>query len=324
MESISIGPGSAIVYLCVKGVWYCYDSSRPPLGEGSIGSVYLGFRCDNQDRVAVKRIKRNLVDNPVVRNFVRYEASMVFAHPNIIKMIGLCEYADGKGDMYLICEYVPGITFKDRAMQLAIVSHVDATRQVLEDVKALLPGLDFLHKRGFVHRDLKPSNIMIDNASNVKLMDLGTIILTDQMHKYAQLEFIGTPSYASPEQIQCMPCDARSDIYSIGIVLYELLTGVNPFDGSSQDEIFHKHLYMTLPYNNRLSPELYQIIEKATRKKAEDRFASIGELDAALTDYLAHVDVKSSLGVKVLMSSIIIIIIGVLLWAFFLWAINIY
>ncbi len=319
MEPIVIMPDSAIVYLYIEGIWYCYDSSKPPLGEGSIGIVYLGFRCDNQDRVAIKRINSKFVNNPIIRGFVRYEASLRFTHPNIIKMIGLCEYTNGIGDMYLICEYIPGVTFKDRAIQLSVVSQVNATRQVLEDIKALLPGLEYLHSRGFVHRDLKPSNIMIDNSSKVKIMDLGTVILSDQMRRNTQLDFVGTPNYASPEQVQCMPCDARSDIYSIGVVMYELLTGENPFNGSSREEIFNKHLYMPLPPCNKLSPKLYSIIEKATRKNAEDRFSSVWELDVALTEYLAHAGAKSSLS-RVILSSIVIII-GVLLWVFVLQAI---
>lgn len=319
MGSIVTMPGSAVVYLCVEGIWYCYDSSRPPLGEGAIGIVYLGFRCDNQDRVAIKRINDNYVNNPVVRGMVRYEASMVFSHPNIVRIVGLCEGANGRGGMYLICEYVPGITFKDRAIQLSVVSQVNATRQVLEDVRALLPGLEYLHKKGFIHRDIKPSNMMIDNSANVKLMDLGTIIAVDQMLQNTQLEFVGTPSYASPEQVRCMPCDARSDIYSIGLVLYELLTGENPFDGSTRDEIFNKQLYMSLPQNDTLPSNLYDIIRKATNKNAEERFASVGELDAALSDYLDCNDVESSQRTKALKILIAgVAIVATLLWIFLL------
>ena len=318
MEPIYMSPDSAVVYLCVAGVWYCYDSSKPPLGTGALGIVYIGFRCDNQDRVAIKKIHNDFVNNPVIRRIVRHEASLIFDHPNIIKMIGWCEYTNGIGDLYIISEYVPGVTFKDRAIQLSVVSQASATKQVLEDIKALLPGLEYLHTRGFVHRDLKPSNIMIDNSSNVKIMDLGTVVQSYQMHQHAMSEFVGTPSYASPEQVLGMPSDARSDIYSIGVVMYELLTGENPFNGTSREEIFHKHLYMPLPPNDKLPLKLYKIIEKATHKNVTRRYSSTGELDAALTDYLAHAEIKSYPTATWLIASITTIIIGVLLWVFIL------
>jgi len=305
---------STLVYLNVGGLWYYYDSAKPPLGEGAIGIVYLGFRCDTQDRVAIKRVNNIYVDNPIVRQLVRYEASMVFDHPNVVKMIGLCEYSNGRGDMFLICEYVPGITFKDRATQLSVVSHKDATRQVIEDIRAMLPGLAYLHENGFIHRDLKPSNIMIDSASNVKLMDLGTVISMSQMQKAPQLEFVGTPSYASPEQVECKPCDVRSDIYSLGVVLYELLTGENPFSGSTREDSFHKHIYMPLPSHAALPSKLYSIIEKATSKNAEERYTSIGEFDMALADYLAQEGNNSSKVFKTIFPVVILIIIGTLLW----------
>lgn len=264
--------------------WYCYDSSRQPLGAGSLGIVYLGLRCDNQDRVAIKKINEAYIHNALIRALVRYEASMVFVHPKIVKMIGLCEQANGA--IYLICEYVPGITMADRANQLEVASQDEKIRQITEDICAILPALEHMHDLGFIHRDIKPSNMMIDNSSNVKLMDLG-IAIPMHMTQYGGLrEFVGTPEYASPEQVQCNPCDERSDIYSLGVTMYELITGENPFRGATKEDTFYRQLQFPLPANETIPDALYAIIEKATNKLPEQRYASIGELHQDLLDYL--------------------------------------
>lgn len=303
----------SIVYLKYNNVWYCYDSSRPPLGAGSLGVVYLGFRCDNQERVAIKKIHEAYVNNAQIRSLVYYEASMVFDHPKIVKMIGLCENANG--GLYLICEYVPGVTLADRARQLGVASHNERVRQVVEDISAILPALEHMHNMGFIHRDIKPSNIMVDNSSNVKLMDLG-IAVAMHLTQYGSIrEFVGTPEYASPEQVQCGYCDGRSDIYSLGVTMYELLTDANPLIGKTQEDTFYQQLQLPLPANDMIPDALYKIIEKATNKLPEHRYSTANEMNQALLDYLNQAQCPDTQNSKIVGFDIDVFILGLVIVA---------
>jgi serine/threonine-protein kinase len=243
---------------------------------------------------------------------------MVFDHPKIVRMIGLCEQRDGS--VYLLCEYVPGITMADRASQLEVASRGEKIRQITEDICSILPALEHMHKLGYIHRDIKPSNMMVDNSSNVKLMDLG-IVAPMHMTQYGSREFVGTPEYASPEQIQCLPCDQRSDIYSLGVTMYELLTGTSPFRGETKEDTLYRQLQSPLPSNENIPDRLYKIIERATNKLPEQRYTTVEELKHDLTSYLNSDGESSKLGKETFGFDtellLYIIIIGIVVIALF-------
>lgn len=282
--------GSTRVFLSVGGVWYYYDAAQQPLGEGSTGVVYLGFNCKTEDRVAVKRIKEPFTEIPQVRQCARYEASMVFHHPNILRMVGLCEAEEGVGSLFILSDYIAGITFEDHVrMRMQLFSAEDRERRILADVRPILSGLQHMHDMGFVHRDVKPSNMMIDRGSRIKLTDL-SIAARFGVGALPEYAFTGTPEYAAPEQIpngDGMPIliDGRADLYAFGVTLYELLTGVNPYVGTTAEETLYNHKMLELPEHPALSASLYAILRRATDRDPAQRYATALELDQALAAY---------------------------------------
>lgn len=286
--------GSTRVFLNVGGVWYYYDAAQQPLGEGSTGVVYLGFNCETEDRVAIKRIKDPFTEIPQVRQCARYEASMVFHHPNILRMVGLCEAEEGVGPLFILSDYIAGITFEDHVkMRMQLFSAADRERRILADVRPILSGLQHMHDLGFVHRDVKPSNMMIDRGSRIKLTDL-SIAARFGAGSVLEYAFTGTPEYAAPEQIpngDGMPIliDGRADIYAFGVTLYELLTGTNPYVGATAEETLYNHKVLDLPEHPVLSASLYAILRRATDRDPARRYASAHELDEALANYQSEV-----------------------------------
>lgn len=283
---------TSIIYLLVNGVWYCYDSAGYTLGDGAMGVVYLGFRCDNQDRVAIKKVRDEYAGNKQIRECARNEALISISHPNIVKMIGYCEYAPDYGPIYILSEYIPGITFEDHVKKrLSVLPVKERIHRIISDMLPILSAVQYLHENGIVHRDIKPSNLMIDSTSQVKLMDLGVAVPLQNIAADVH-EFVGTPEYAAPELIPSSGiervADARVDIYAVGVTLYELLAGVNPFAGSSYDETLYRQLYRELPENSVLPAKLFAIIKKATEKKPELRYGTMAEMHDELSRFLQN------------------------------------
>lgn len=283
---------ASIIYLLVNGIWYCYDSAGNVLGDGAMGVVYLGFRCDNQDRIAIKKVRDEYAGNKQIRECARNEALMTISHPNIVKMIGYCEYAPDYGPIYILSEYIPGITFEDHVKtRLSVLPVKERIHRIISDMFPILSAIQYLHDNNIVHRDIKPSNLMIDSTSQVKLMDLGVSVPLRDLSANVY-EFVGTPEYAAPELIPSSGiervADARVDIYAIGVTLYELLVGVNPFAGSSYDETLYRQLHMDLPENDMLPAKLFAIIKKATEKKPDLRYGSIAEMNEELSCFLQN------------------------------------
>lgn len=280
--------GNPRIYLQVSGHWYYYDPNSKPLGSGAMGTVYLGFSCNSNQRVAIKRIKDIYANNKMIRERAHQEASLSFSHPNMVQMIGLCEYTPDYGPIFVLSEYVAGITLETHVReQLDCLPLVDKIEKVATEMCHVLDALQYLHSRGVVHRDVKPSNIMIENGSVIKLMDLGIARLNGG-NKYSSYGFIGTPQYAAPEQILRdtvnTEINARTDIYAAGITLYELITGNNPFKTDIEAEILSRQISMKLPYDKKIPRSLYNVILKATEKSQEKRYKSATEFKFAIID----------------------------------------
>lgn len=282
--------GDSRIFLQVSGHWYYYDSNSIPLGKGAMGTVYLGFSCDSNQRIAVKRVKDIYANNKMIRERAKLEASLSFSHPNLVQMIGLCEYNSDTGPIFILSGYIAGITLETHVReQLNNLSPNERVKKISHEICLVLDALQYLHSRGVVHRDVKPSNIMLENGLNVKLMDLG-IARMNGGNKYSSYGFIGTPQYAAPEQIlrdgKNTEINAQTDIYATGITFYELLTGVNPFKTEIEADVLSRQMSMKLPYDKKIPKRLYKVILKATEKTPNKRYKSATEFKFAIIEAL--------------------------------------
>lgn len=282
-------PGDPYIYLYVMGEWYCYNPQDPPLGSGAMGDVYRGYRCKNGAAIAIKRVKDCYANNKMIRERARQEASLAFRHHNLVEMIGYCEYAPDYGPIFILSHYVQGMnvdeyihSFDDSPTRVEKICNV---------VCAVLDALDYVHSRGVIHRDIKPSNIMVENGSNVRLMDLGISRMSGG-NKFSSCGFIGTPQYSAPEQIKreensnAVSINATTDIYELGITFYELLTGVNPMNSESEAETLSRQISQPLPYNEHIPRKLYKVIVKATAKEQSQRYQTALEFKNAINQAL--------------------------------------
>ena len=205
---------------------------RGVLGSGGMGVVYLAEDKTLGREIALKALAPRLIDDQKGRERLRREARAAasLSHPNIATVYALDEIA---GDLYLATEYVPGETLRDELRRGPL-----ATSRVVETALALASALSAAHDRGIVHRDLKPENVMRTPSGQIKVLDFGVARFLDAVDDRASQApltgdgfVLGTPAYMSPEQLRGQPADVRSDLFSLGIVLYELLAGVHPFGG---------------------------------------------------------------------------------------------
>ena len=286
--------GDPLIYLQAKGQWYYYDPSSEPLGEGAMGVVYLGYHCSSNQRIAVKCIRPAYANNPLIRQRAKQEASLSFSHPNIVQMIGMCEYQEDKGPIFVLSSYISGITLGYHVKnQLSQLTNSDRIEKISREICYVLDALDYLHSRGIVHRDIKPSNLMLEDGSTVKLMDLG-IARMNGGNKFSSYGFIGTPQYAAPEQIlrdsTTTEINATTDLYSLGITFYEFITGVNPMNSSIDSETLSNQVTKKLPYNKLIPNRLFKVISKATEKDPRKRYQSAREFKDAIIEALSRSD----------------------------------
>ena len=271
------------------GEWYCYNPAEPPLGSGAMGDVYRGYRCLNGTPIAVKRVKDAFANNPMIRDRARLEASLAFRHPNLVEMIGCCEYSQTEGPIFILSNLVEGENIETYVKNFENLPN--KVEKVCSAICSVLDALDYVHSRGVIHRDVKPSNIMVENGYNVRLMDLGIARLNGG-NKFSQVGFIGTPEYSAPEQIRMdeggerVEINATTDIYELGITFYELLTGSNPMYCESEADTLAKQISEPLPADSSIPKRLMKVIWKATEKEQGKRYQSAIEFKRAIEDAL--------------------------------------
>jgi serine/threonine-protein kinase len=250
------------------------------LGAGGMANVYLAEDQELGRRVAIKILnERHANDDQFVERFRREAKNAAgLSHPNVVSIY---DRGEAEGTYYIAMEYVEGRTLKDLILTRGpspIGIAIDYTRQILQ-------ALRFAHRAGIVHRDIKPHNVIVDGDGRVKVADFGIARAgASQMTEAGSI--IGTAQYLSPEQARGAPVDQTSDLYSVGIVLYELLTGTVPFNGDTPVEIAMKHLSQTPepPSSKRhdVPPDLDKIVLRALAKDPADRYGSAEEMDADL------------------------------------------
>lgn len=289
MQTVVQRPNDPYIYLYVMGEWYCYNPMKKPLGSGAMGDVYLGYRCSNGAMIAVKKVKDAYANNKMIRERARQEASLAFRHPNLVEMVGYCEYAPESGPIFILSHFVQGEDIDKYAKSFE--NSPLRVEKICSAICSVLDALDYVHSRGVVHRDIKPSNIMIENGSNVRLMDLG-IARMNGGNKFSSYGFIGTPEYSAPEQMlreqngANVQINATTDIYELGITFYELLAGTNPMSCQSEAETLTKQMKERLPASERIPNKMMQVIWKATEKEQSRRYQTALEFKHAIQDAL--------------------------------------
>jgi serine/threonine protein kinase len=256
------------------------------LGEGGVGSVYLATHTQLGRKVAIKVLNPALVNHTEVRERFRNEATTLSSLQHI-NIITLYDYMEDERGLFLIMEYAPGSSLDD---------YIRKTSGPIPESKAIyfftqiLDGFAYAHSRSVIHRDIKPSNIIITNDADVKILDFGIakILKEGKMSMTKTGAKLGTVLYMSPEQVKGQSVDIRTDIYSLGVTLFEMLTGRCPYDGNllSEYEVYQKIVQEPLPaaksFYPAVSDRMQAIIHKATAKDPKDRFQSCEEFKIAL------------------------------------------
>ena len=254
------------------------------LGRGAMGRVFLAFDTEIHRRVAIKTINAfeslpGAERREARERFLREaRAAGQLLHPGIVTIFDVGE-ADGVP--YLAMEHVEGTTLDAYCREGDLLPPATVGALVAHAAEALA----FAHARGVVHRDVKPANLMRVGASAVKIMDFGLAksVATKMTHDGA---LFGTPNYMSPEQVRGETLDGRSDLFSLGVVLYEMLVGAKPFEGDSVSSVLYRIVHEPprdpAPHLDRVAPPLRAIVERALAKRREDRFADGQELAVSL------------------------------------------
>ena len=250
------------------------------LGAGGMADVYLAEDQELGRRVAIKILNsRHGNDDQFIERF-RREAKNAAAlnHPNIVSIYDRGEAED---TYYIAMEFLDGRTLKE----LIVGRGAAPVNVAIEYARQILSALRFAHRHGIVHRDIKPHNVLVDREGRVKVTDFGIARAgTSQMTETGSI--VGTAQYLSPEQARGGEVDPRSDLYSLGVVLYELLTGKTPFDGETPVEIAMKHLSNAPKPPSKLRPdippELDMVVMRALSKNPDDRYQSADEMEADL------------------------------------------
>ena len=252
------------------------------LGEGAFGSVYRAIQPQVEREVAIKSIHAELANQPdFVRRFER-EAQLVarLEHPHIVPLYDYWREPDAA---YLIMRYLRGGSLDD--LLDAGPLELEPAAKILDQVGAALAAA---HQQGVVHRDVKPGNVLLDDEGNAYLSDFGIALETGAPEQTAGTMIRGTPAYLSPEQIRLEQTTPRSDVYSLGVVLFEMLTGTHPFPDTSLNVLLDQHLHHPIPSvrdkRPAVPPTVDAAIARATAKDPEARFADVLELCAAFRD----------------------------------------
>ncbi|MFA7292976.1 MAG: serine/threonine-protein kinase [Rhodocyclaceae bacterium] len=259
------------------------------LGEGAMGVVYRGFDADLDRRVAIKTLHKDLLTGPhgaeMLERFKREaNAGIRLSHKHVVTVF---EFGEDSRQAFMAMELIDGQSLRELNTQRAPWPLLEA----LELAHQLLEALDFFHERGVVHRDIKPANIMVDTAGRLTVTDFG-IARTDASELTQVGTILGTPSYMSPEQITGQPIDGRSDLFSVGVILYEMLTATKPFRG---EVITIAHNIVSEPHpepsslNGTLPPAIDRLFRRALAKKPEARFRNGAEFREALREMLAMI-----------------------------------
>ncbi len=256
------------------------------IGRGGMADVYKGRESGKKGYVAIKLVGKHLRADPAFTKRFRREARAVKSlnHPNIISLLDFGEHGGGH---YMVMEYVDGPTLRGRMNYRFARNQTFSPQEIVDIIEPVAAALDFAHRQGMVHRDVKPANILLPRKGGAILTDFGLVMLLDRLSQQTQGEAFGTAEYIAPEQaIDSSQASARSDVYALGVILYELTTGRLPFDGSTAMSLALKHIGQEPERPRKHAPDLplevEAVILRAMAKEPKRRYASAGGLAVAL------------------------------------------
>jgi eukaryotic-like serine/threonine-protein kinase len=255
------------------------------IGSGGMSTVYRAFDPTLERLVAIKLMHRDISSDPDQLERFRREARAVarLNHPNVVTVI---DAGEDEGAPYIVFEFVEGETLKDRIRRNGRLPFSEAVADAIEIGRAL----ESAHLHRLVHRDVKPQNVLIDQDGRAKVTDFGIARSLEAHGLTAPGRVLGTTDYVSPEQALGQDVTEQSDIYSLGIVLYEMLTGEAPFKADTQVAVAMKHVREPLPDVQRRRPEisaaLAAVVERATAKQTKNRYATVAEMVHDLEEVL--------------------------------------
>ena len=242
---------------------------RSRIARGGMATVYLATDLRLERRVAIKIMHGHLADDSKFKERFIQEARSAarLAHPNVVNVFDQGQDSDMA---YLVMEYLPGITLRDLLQEHPVLT----TGQTLDIMEAVLAGLAAAHKAGIVHRDLKPENVLLADDGRIKIGDFG-LARAASANTATGAALLGTIAYLSPELVTRGVADTRSDIYAVGIMMFEMLAGEQPFKGEQPMQIAYQHANETVPApgtrNPRVPAELDELVLWATARDPEER-----------------------------------------------------
>ena len=266
-----------------------YEIARE-LGTGATSTVYLATDTFSKQQVAIKLFDLKSLRDPnsakIYRKLLMTEASLAgkLSHPHIVKILD----AVMDGDVnYMVMEYIEGSTLE----QYAEVDNLLPISNVAEIVYKCCKALEYAQYQGVIHRDIKPANILLQGESNIKISDFGAAAIQGQ--QTTQVSGVGSPAYMSPEQVKELPLTHQTDIYSLGVVMYRLLTGKLPFDAGNNFSMIYHILNIEPPppstFRPETPPELDAIVRRAMEKNTAKRYQTWDEFARDLVGFFSHV-----------------------------------
>jgi len=262
------------------------------IGSGGMSTVYKAFDETLERDVALKIMHTAVSQDPSSLERFRREARTVaqLSHPHVVMVI---DAGEDEGQPYIVFEHVHGETLKDRIRRDGALPVSEAVAYAIEIGRALQAA----HERGLVHRDVKPQNVLLDEEGRAKVTDFGIASGLEFEQLTGTGRVIGTTDYVSPEQAMGEPVTGQSDVYSLGIVLFEMLVGEVPFKADSAVSIAMKHVREGLPDVQRRRPEvsaaLASVVERATAKELRNRYATMGDFVGDLEEVLTYEAARS-------------------------------